>query len=180
MNDAEICRQPKAVRAIVFDTEAMSFGMISEAKVGSLLAALAASKPAGQLLELGTGTGHGTVWISVLLSLLRPYANRHVRTLPRFWRYATNFRRFTRRSLRDSGWRRRTASLWWWLARVWNNQRSALVFVKPVFEDRTRRVGAWDLHVRLRFGVTDSNVHQALQQSGDTHSVELQESGASN
>jgi len=63
MNDAEICRQPEAVRGIVADTKAMSFTMASEAKVGSLLATLAASKPAGRFLELGTGTGHGTAWL---------------------------------------------------------------------------------------------------------------------
>ena len=63
MNDAEIRRRPDAVRGIVSDTESMSFDMISEAKVGALLAALAASKPAGRLLELGTGTGHGTAWL---------------------------------------------------------------------------------------------------------------------
>jgi predicted O-methyltransferase YrrM len=37
--------------------------MISERKVGSLLAALAASKPGGRILELGTGTGHGAAWL---------------------------------------------------------------------------------------------------------------------
>jgi predicted O-methyltransferase YrrM len=63
MNDAEIHRQPETIRAIVSDTAAMSFSMISEAKVGSLLAVLAASKPAGRFLELGTGTGHGTAWL---------------------------------------------------------------------------------------------------------------------
>jgi predicted O-methyltransferase YrrM len=63
MNDAEIRRHPEAVRGIVADTEAMSFNMISETKVGSLLTALAASKPAGRFLELGTGTGHGTAWL---------------------------------------------------------------------------------------------------------------------
>src|SRR6187399_2254187 len=63
MNDAEISRQPEALRGIVADTEAMSFTMASEAKVGSLLATLAASKPAGRFLELGTGTGHGTAWL---------------------------------------------------------------------------------------------------------------------
>jgi predicted O-methyltransferase YrrM len=45
------------------DTAALSFTMISEAKVGALLAALAASKPAGRFLELGTGTGHGSAWL---------------------------------------------------------------------------------------------------------------------
>ena len=37
--------------------------MTSEPKVGALLAVLAASKPAGRLLELGTGIGHGTAWL---------------------------------------------------------------------------------------------------------------------
>ena len=63
MNDTENRRVPAALRGIVADTEAMSFNMMSESKVGSLLAALAASKPGGRLLELGTGTGHGTAWL---------------------------------------------------------------------------------------------------------------------
>jgi predicted O-methyltransferase YrrM len=63
MNDTAIRRQPAAVAGIVADTEAMSFNMISEEKVGSFLAALAASKPAGRFLELGTGTGHATAWL---------------------------------------------------------------------------------------------------------------------
>ena len=49
--------------AILTDTKALGFTMASEPKVGALLAALAASKPAGRLLELGTGTGHGTAWL---------------------------------------------------------------------------------------------------------------------
>ena len=32
-------------------------------KVGAFLAVLAATKPGGRLLELGTGTGHGTAWL---------------------------------------------------------------------------------------------------------------------
>jgi predicted O-methyltransferase YrrM len=63
MDDAEIRRRPLALRGIVADTEALSFNMISEPKVGALLTTLAASKPAGRFLELGTGTGHGTAWI---------------------------------------------------------------------------------------------------------------------
>lgn len=63
MNDTEIHQQPKALPGIVSDTEAMSFDMISEAKVGALLAVLAASKPLGRFLEIGTGTGHGTAWL---------------------------------------------------------------------------------------------------------------------
>jgi predicted O-methyltransferase YrrM len=63
MNDAEIARRPGAIAGIVAETTAMSFDMISEPKVGALLATLAASKPAGRFLELGTGTGHGTAWL---------------------------------------------------------------------------------------------------------------------
>ena len=63
MNDLEVNRTPAAVDAILKDTNALSFNMISEPKVGALLSVLAASKPGGRLLELGTGTGHGTTWL---------------------------------------------------------------------------------------------------------------------
>jgi predicted O-methyltransferase YrrM len=63
MNDTEIRRQPDVVARILADTEAWGFNMVSEPKVGALLAVLAAAKPAGRLLELGTGTGHGTAWL---------------------------------------------------------------------------------------------------------------------
>lgn len=56
-------RTPAAFSAIRSDTNALGFTMISEPKVGALLAVLAASKPRGRLLELGTGTGHGTAWL---------------------------------------------------------------------------------------------------------------------
>jgi predicted O-methyltransferase YrrM len=63
MDDAEIRRLPPTLPAILRDGEALGFAMASELKVGTLLAALAAAKPAGRLLELGTGTGHGTAWL---------------------------------------------------------------------------------------------------------------------
>lgn len=63
MNDTEIHREPAAIRRIEADTQAIAFNMISESKVGALLAALAASKPSGHFLELGTETGHGTAWL---------------------------------------------------------------------------------------------------------------------
>jgi predicted O-methyltransferase YrrM len=63
MNDSEIRRRPATLAGILADTDAMDFAMASELKVGALLAALAASKPGGRLLELGTGTGHGTAWL---------------------------------------------------------------------------------------------------------------------
>ena len=63
MNDSEIPRRPAAIADILVETEALGFNMVSEPKVGSFLAALAASKPGGRFLELGTGTGHGTAWL---------------------------------------------------------------------------------------------------------------------
>jgi len=63
MNDLEISRTPAAFDAIVSDTNALGFTMASEPKVGAFLAVLAASKPGGRFLELGTGTGHGTAWL---------------------------------------------------------------------------------------------------------------------
>lgn len=63
MNDLGLTRTPPAFDAIVRDTQASGFTMISEPKVGAVLAALAATKPGGQILELGTGTGHGTAWL---------------------------------------------------------------------------------------------------------------------
>jgi len=63
MNDRHVNRTPAAVGAIVSETRTLGFDMISEPAVGALLAVLAASKPAGRMLELGTGTGHGTAWL---------------------------------------------------------------------------------------------------------------------
>jgi predicted O-methyltransferase YrrM len=63
MNDLELPRTPHAFDAIVRDTQNCGFAMVSEPKVGAFLAVLAATKPGGRLLELGTGTGHGTAWL---------------------------------------------------------------------------------------------------------------------
>lgn len=63
MNDDAINRQPDALAAIHKDTIDRGFTMASEPKTGALLSALAASKPGGRLLELGTGTGLGTAWL---------------------------------------------------------------------------------------------------------------------
>lgn len=63
MNDLDIHRRPAALDVILPDTESSGFDMVSELKVGALLAALAATKPGGRFLELGTGTGHGTAWL---------------------------------------------------------------------------------------------------------------------
>ncbi len=63
MDDSDLRRQPAGVAGILNDTRTLGFNMASEPRVGALLAVLAASKPGGRLLELGTGTGHGTAWL---------------------------------------------------------------------------------------------------------------------
>ena len=63
MNDQDISDAPAVLDGIRRDTEALGFTMSSEAKTGSLLRSLAASKPNGDFLELGTGTGVGTAWL---------------------------------------------------------------------------------------------------------------------
>jgi predicted O-methyltransferase YrrM len=63
MNDVVSARTPPALPAIQADTARLGFSMASEPKTGALLAALAAAKPGGRLLEIGTGTGIGTAWL---------------------------------------------------------------------------------------------------------------------
>jgi predicted O-methyltransferase YrrM len=63
MKDDEPSRTPDVLEAIHRETAALGFTMASEPRTGALLAALAASKPRGRLLELGTGTGLGTAWL---------------------------------------------------------------------------------------------------------------------
>jgi predicted O-methyltransferase YrrM len=60
---ADSPRAPNVIEAILSDTTALGFTMASEPKTGALLAALAAAKPRGRVLELGTGTGLGTAWL---------------------------------------------------------------------------------------------------------------------
>ena len=63
MDESHFDRAPAVLEEIERDTNAFGFTMASEPKTGALLAALAASKPGGRLLELGTGTGLGTAWL---------------------------------------------------------------------------------------------------------------------
>ncbi len=63
MDDHDITQIPALLDPIRRDTEAIGFTMASEPKTGSLLRTLAASKPGGRFLELGTGTGVGTAWL---------------------------------------------------------------------------------------------------------------------
>jgi predicted O-methyltransferase YrrM len=54
---------PKAYQSIAEATSALGFTMASDVLTCSLLRTLAATKPGGKLLELGTGTGLSTSWI---------------------------------------------------------------------------------------------------------------------
>ena len=63
MNDLDITDTPPVLAAVHRDTERAGFTMASERQTGSLLRSLAASKPSGRFLELGTGTGVGTAWL---------------------------------------------------------------------------------------------------------------------
>ena len=54
---------PAALDAIRQDAERIGFPYSSEPLTGALLRTLAASKPGGSLLEIGTGVGAGTCWL---------------------------------------------------------------------------------------------------------------------
>lgn len=63
LNDHTQPTPPAALFAIQQATAANGFTMPSEPLTGALLRSLAASKPGGRLLELGTGTGLATAWL---------------------------------------------------------------------------------------------------------------------
>jgi len=64
INDIAIGSLPPAYEKIKEATDELRFGMASDIDTGRLLRTLAASKPSGRFLELGTGTGLATVWIA--------------------------------------------------------------------------------------------------------------------
>ncbi|WP_113926094.1 O-methyltransferase [Cognataquiflexum aquatile] len=63
MTDYNIQNIPKSYFAIDQATKDLGFTMPSEMLTCSLLRTLAATKPSGKFLELGTGTGLSTSWI---------------------------------------------------------------------------------------------------------------------
>lgn len=63
MFDDNAAAAPPAWREIDRRSRALGFDMPSEADTGAMLQLLAASKPGGRLLELGTGTGLATAWL---------------------------------------------------------------------------------------------------------------------
>ena len=63
MDELAHLNPPAALPEILRRTEALAFSMPSEPRTGAMLRVLAASKPAGRMLELGTGTGLCTAWL---------------------------------------------------------------------------------------------------------------------
>lgn len=63
MKNLNYIRPPETFEAIARDSKARAFDMPSEVDVNALLRTLAAVKPAGRCLELGTGTGLASSWI---------------------------------------------------------------------------------------------------------------------
>ncbi len=72
MQDTMNLNPPARIAAIEADTSESGFDMASEPRTGSWLRTLAASKPGGAFLELGTGTGLSACW---LLSGMTPDAH---------------------------------------------------------------------------------------------------------
>lgn len=63
MENLKNIHPPAAVQAIIADSQAIGFNMLSEPLTGSLLRMLAGSKPGGRFLELGSGSGLSTAWL---------------------------------------------------------------------------------------------------------------------
>jgi len=63
MTDTENLNLPARLPRIMSETARLNFTMASDLLTGCLLRTLAAAKPAGKLLELGTGTGVATAWM---------------------------------------------------------------------------------------------------------------------
>ncbi|MFD0527957.1 hypothetical protein ACFQ1I_13765 [Kitasatospora arboriphila] len=61
--DDTITRLPPAVAALRAAGAAHGFTLSCEERTGALLAVLAAARPGGRILELGTGVGEGTAWL---------------------------------------------------------------------------------------------------------------------
>ena len=78
MDDTTNLNPPPVVKDLAHAASTPGFTRSSDLLTGSLLRTLAASKPAGEILELGTGVGMGTAW---LLAGMDPAA--HLKTVDR-------------------------------------------------------------------------------------------------
>lgn len=63
MQDLACLQPPSQLLSIQQRSAELQFSMASEPLVGAMLRTLAASKPGGRFLELGTGTGIATAWL---------------------------------------------------------------------------------------------------------------------
>lgn len=63
MKNLNCIRPPEVFEAMSLESKALGFDMPSEVDVNAMLRALAAVKPEGQCLELGTGTGLASAWL---------------------------------------------------------------------------------------------------------------------
>ncbi|MEO6498642.1 MAG: methyltransferase domain-containing protein [Mucilaginibacter sp.] len=63
LNDQNIT-VPEHYEQIKIESEKLGFNMPSDLQTGSLLRTLAASKPGGRFLDLGTGTGLSLAWLA--------------------------------------------------------------------------------------------------------------------
>ncbi|MFD6417275.1 O-methyltransferase [Streptomyces sp. NPDC060194] len=63
MYDDIPARRPAALDRIRAAAASADFTLSSEVRTGALLATLAATRPGGRFLELGTGVGEGTAWL---------------------------------------------------------------------------------------------------------------------
>lgn len=63
MDDLAYLNPPAMLPAILDQTAELAFSMPSEPRTGAMLRVLAAAKPGGRFLELGTGTGLSTAWL---------------------------------------------------------------------------------------------------------------------
>lgn len=63
MNELQNISAPPQIEKIAEKARETGFRFNSKSATGMLLRSLAASKPGGRLLEIGTGLGHGTSWL---------------------------------------------------------------------------------------------------------------------
>lgn len=64
MLNEDVIKLPEHYSEVLESSRKLNFNMLSDLKTGSLLRVLAASKPGGRILELGTGTGLSLCWIA--------------------------------------------------------------------------------------------------------------------